>query len=193
VTDEVKALTATTDSSALPIWAAVQLALGAGLSVWPLIQTTPIATVFTLVGGFLMLHASLMFLTSLSESALARATLRFVGSHVVKSGVGFYGLVTLSWFIQLEVVDLIATLSEGWPETLRAMVKDWLIGFSKDSLMNFIEAVQWPWKLLLPAGLPIAAAALLTCYLPYRLGMWLLPSMDAELSGKTKDQSKSSA
>jgi len=186
----MKALTATTNSSALPIWAAVQLAFGAGLSVWPLIQVTPIASVFTLVGGFLLLHASLMVLTSLSESALARATLRFIGSHVVKSGVGFYGLVTLSRFIHLEIVDLIAMLSDDWPETLRAMVKDWLIGFSKDSLMNFIEAVQWPWKLMQLAGMPIAAAAVLACYLPYRVGIWLLPAMGAELTGEAKEPSK---
>src|SRR5690606_10059746 len=136
-------------------------AVGIGALLWPLLQPTRLAPVYSLVGAFLVLHAALLLLSAFGELPLARKALRGMGTHVVNSGVGFYGLVTLSRFLHLEALDLIEGLEAGLPVTMRELVKDWVIGFSLDSLMNTIEAFQWPWKLLLPAGWPVAAVAVL--------------------------------
>ena len=176
----------------LPVWAAAQCAVGLALVAWPTLSETAHAPVYTLVGVFLVVHASLLLSTAFAESPLARRALKTVGKHVINSGVGFYGLVTFSRFLHLEALDFVDGLQSGLPTTARELIKDWVMGFSIDSLMNTIEAFQWPWKLLLNAGWPVAAMALAACYLPYTMANRFLPDVAKLVSAKDAEDAKDS-
>lgn len=141
-------------------------------------------------GGFLAIHVVLLALYRYSEHPLARGALQQFSHRLVHSGVGFYGLVTLARFLQLEVDDILADLNGEWSLSIGGFIREWVIGFSIDSLRNSIEAFQWPWKLLLRAGWPWTIGALACCWLPYALAGRLFPDLkqllEAESGNKTE-------
>lgn len=147
-------------------------------------------------GSFLAIHVVLLGLFRYSEHPLARSALQRFGARLVHSGVGFYGLMTLARFLQLEVEDILADLAGDWSGSLGGFIREWVIGFSIDSLRNSIEAFQWPWKLLLRTGWPWTIGALACCWLPYALAGRMFPALKQFLeaeSGKAESSSEVTA
>lgn len=135
------------------------------------------------VGCFLLICAALIALQRSSFAARGGALQRRLRAAVVSNGVGFYGAMTLSRFLQLELHDLIDGLAglEATRAQARAIFQDWLIGFSVQSLMNSIDAFMWPLKLISAYGTQNAAIVAGSAWLLYFLGSKVFPEVHAEI------------
>lgn len=135
------------------------------------------------IGCFLALYGGMVVLQRLPAGWLGRTLRQRLRAAVVSSGVGFYGVMTLARFLQLEVHDLLGLAVEF--ELSRSLVshliRDWLIGFSMQSLMNSIDAMMWPVMLMREYGMPVAAAVVLSTWSLYALGARTFPEVHAEL------------
>lgn len=138
------------------------------------------------VGCFLAVYATLVLLQSPHSAVFGAGLKRRLQQAIISSGVGFYGVVSLSRFLQLELHDVLDAL-RGF-ELSRAqvggMVRDWLIGFSMQSLMNSIEAMLWPFKMLSALGMVKAAVVFVPLWALYRLGGWVFPELAAQIEAE---------
>jgi hypothetical protein len=154
-----------------------------GLGVLGLLPATGLSG---FAGSFLAVYAVLLLLQSPHSGLLGERFKRRVQDAIVSSGVGFYGVVTLSRFLQLELHDVLAALREF--ELSRAQVqgllRDWLIGFSMQSLMNSIEAMLWPFKMISAHGMAKAAIVFVPLWALYRLGGWVFPELAAQIEAE---------
>lgn len=167
-------------SSTMPLLILLQAACGLALLTSTVIAAVPLAELWTVSGIFLLLHAAIAGLVANSHQPWSSALQRRLRRTLVSYGLGYYGLMTLARFLQLEAADLIdswANLQWSW----RRFLIDWLIGFSVESMMNSIEAFQWPWKLLLRSGWPASLLVLAVTWLPYSLAARWLPGLRTSL------------
>jgi len=114
---------------------------------------------------------------SLLPAPLGRHVDRLLDQHLLRWGSGLYGVVALAVFLRLELLSFADSLRE-WPgggSFWRGLFRDWLFGFSMESLRNAISGVTWPaaivtrhgWQGLVGFGLAAAAV--------FGLGRRLLP------------------
>ncbi len=128
-------------------------------------------------GFFLMTYAVLMAASWLPPSVLSRRVDRLLERWVRNSSGGYYGVMALATFAQLELaslLDSIAAFEFAIPQ-LREFAIHTAIGFSMDAVMNFVWAMAWPGKLLPQHGLWAAAILVAATWGVFRLGREILP------------------
>lgn len=138
------------------------------------------------VGCFLAVYATLVLLQSPHSALFGAGFKRRLQQAIISSGVGFYGVVSLSRFLQLELHDVLDALREFElsQSQVKGLVRDWLIGFSMQSLMNSIEAMLWPFKMLSALGMLKAAVVFVPLWALYRLGGWVFPELAAQIEAE---------
>ncbi|MCK7594751.1 hypothetical protein [Pseudomarimonas salicorniae] len=193
------------ERGATPAWV---VALGEGTrEEWPLLVAGMLLVGMTLlglgiagllpeeglagfVGCFLLVYAALMLLQHPRSQLLGDGVRKRLRSSIAQSGQGFYGLLCLGRFIQLEVHDLLEALGEFelGGQLLRSLLQDWLIGFSMESLMNFVQSVIWPVFMFSSHGMFKAGLVLAALWGLYRFGGWLFPAMQREIEAAEEDE-----
>jgi len=141
-------------------------------------------------GAYLLLYGALVGLQSGALGIAGPVLQQRLKKAVVSSGVGFYGVVTLSRFLQLELYDLIEGLAafDATRLQVRAVIQEWLIGFSVQSLHNSISAFLWPAKLIGEYGMFRAGAAAGTAWLIYAGGARVFPEVHEALESDDHDE-----
>ncbi len=126
---------------------------------------------------------------SLLPAPLGRPIDRLLDSHLSQWGAGVYGLVALSVFLRLEAQSLIESLQDlrGGSDWVKGMLRDWLIGFSVESLKNLISAAIWPARVIQQAGVWGFLAFLGACSAVFELGRRLMPEQQARLEEHAAD------
>lgn len=120
---------------------------------------------------------------SLLPAPLGKAVDSALDRHLSQWGAGVYGLIALSVFLPLELRSLVASLREfdGGGDWLRGLLRDWLIGFSAESLRNLITAAIWPARAIQEAGAWGFLGFLGACSAVFELGRRLMPESQARL------------
>ena len=138
------------------------------------------------VGCFLVVYAALVLLQSPHSALFGAGFKRRLQGAIISSGVGFYGVLTLSRFLQLELHDLLDALREFElsEQQVKGVVRDWLIGFSVESFKNSLEAMLWPFKMLSALGMVKAALVFVPLWALYRLGGWVFPELSAQIEAE---------
>lgn len=113
---------------------------------------------------------------SLMPAPLGEALDRMLTSRLQQSGAGLYGVIALAIFLRLEA----SSFAEAWASTsmqslVSSLLREWLIGFSLDSLMNSIQALVWPGTLISRHGWLQAGLFVLACVAVFELGKRMLP------------------
>ena len=174
-------------------WAALcalLIAAGALLVALSLAGWLPRDGLAAFVGGFLALYGGIVGLQRAPASWISRSLQRRLRTTLVSSGVGFYGVMTLARFLQLELHDLIGSLGslELTRGLVRSLLQDWLIGFSAQSLRNSIEAFMWPLLLIKQYEIAVAAAAIGATWAVYALGARIFPEVHAVIESERDDE-----
>jgi len=165
-------------------WISLGLAgIGLVLVTLSIIGVVPAKSISGFIGCFLLLYGALIVLSRPFFSSLGRTLQARMHKAIVSSGVGFYGVMTLARFLQLELHDLLADLADFDPAQLqvRGLVMEWLIGFSVQSLMNSIDAFMWPLKLIQAHGLPGAGIVAGAAWGLYALGARVFPDVHSAI------------
>lgn len=172
-----------------PWWVAGQLMIGLVLIGLGVFGVLPEDGLSGFVGCFLLVYAALILLQHPRAARIGAAAQRRLHAAVASSGVGFYGVVCLARFLQLELHDLIegAADFEATRGQLMSILREWLIGFSMQSLMNSIEAMLWPWKLIAAHGMAQAALVFGPLWAMYRFGAWLYPELHRQIEAESED------
>ena len=120
---------------------------------------------------------------SLLPAPLGKAVDSALDRHLSQWGVGVYGLIALSVFLPLELRSLVDSLRDfdGGGDWLRGLLRDWLIGFSAESLRNMISAAIWPARAIQEAGVWGFLGFLGACSAVFELGRRLMPEQQARL------------
>lgn len=136
------------------------------------------------LGVFVALYGAIVALQHLPPNWGGASLQRSLRGTLVRNGVGFYGVMTLARFLQLELHDLLDDVVTFEPSRAAVMsvLKDWLIGFSADSLRNSIEAFMWPVRLMGAHGKVAAAAGVLAAWSLYTFGSRVFPEAHAALA-----------
>lgn len=136
------------------------------------------------LGAFVALYGLIVALQQLPSEWGGGSLQRTLRGTLIRNGVGFYGVMTLARFLQLELHDLLDGIATFEPSRAAVMsvLKDWLIGFSADSLRNSIEAFMWPVKLMNAHGKWVAAVVVLAAWSLYTLGSRVFPEAHAALA-----------
>lgn len=165
------------------------LLVGLALLSLGLFGLLPVRGLSGFVGSFLALYAVLVLLQGPHSAILGAGLKQRLQRAIVNSGVGFYGVVTLARFLQLELHDVLAALREFelTRSQMQGMLRDWLIGFSIQSLMNSIDAMLWPFKLMNAHGMVTAAIVVAPLWALYRLGGMLFPELHALIEAEADD------
>jgi hypothetical protein len=130
---------------------------------------------------------------SLLPAPLGQRVDGILDRHLLRWGSGLYGVVALSVFLRLEILSFIETLRE-WPggnSLWRGLLRDWLIGFSIESLRNAISAVTWPASVVIKHGWQGLAGFGLASSAVFGLGRRLLPGEHARVEKPETPQSDS--
>lgn len=120
---------------------------------------------------------------SLLPAPLGKAVDSALDRHLSQWGAGVYGLIALSVFLPLELRSLVESLRDfdGGGDWLRGLLRDWLIGFSAESLRNMISAAIWPARAIQEAGVWGFLGFLGACSAVFELGRRLMPEQQARL------------
>ncbi len=147
------------------------------------------------VGSFLLLYATLIVLQRRTFSGISSTLGQRLRAAVISKGVGFYGVMTMARFLQLELHDLIEGLGEfaATRDQVIGIAKDWLIGFSAQSLRNTIDAFLWPVKLMGDYGMFRAGIVAGSAWVLYALGSKVFPDLHAGIEVKKVDPKKGKA
>lgn len=171
------------------------LAVGALLVAMAQTGVLPREGLAGFVGGFLCLYGALVALEGGAFGGLGPALRARLRRAVVSSGVGFYGLMTLARFLQLELVDLVDAVAgfDASQGQVRALLFELATGFSMQSLMNSIDAFMWPVKLMGTYGMPIAGIVAAACWGLYALGARVFPALHAQIEAERDDDPEASS
>jgi hypothetical protein len=120
---------------------------------------------------------------------------RMLDSQLSQWGAGVYGLVGLSVFLRLEAQSLIESLQEmrEASEWAQGLLRDWLIGFSVESMKNMISATIWPARVIQQGGVWGFLAFLGACSAVFELGRRLMPEQQARLEEESSETSAAEA
>jgi hypothetical protein len=139
---------------------AVMFMAAAALALAALLVQGVAGDAAALVAAFLFVYAAAALVSRLPAEWGGERGRAWIGKHVADLGKGFYGVMGLAVFLLLEIDTLRANFSG--PEPIRAFLSElglnWLIGFSLDSLMNFLQALVWPVRVLDTLGTNAALA-----------------------------------
>ena len=164
------------------VWVACGLmAVGTLLVCLAAVGWLPPRGLSAFVGSFLLLYATLIVLQQRTFSGIASSMGRRMRVAIVSKGVGFYGVMTMARFLQLELHDLLEGLGEfaATREQVFGMAKDWLIGFSAQSIKNTVHAFLWPIKLVGDYGMFRAGVVAGSAWMLYALGARVFPDLHA--------------
>ncbi len=173
------------------------LGIGLLLVLLSIFGAVPAKGVSAFIGCFLLLYGALIVLQRPLFSGLGRTLQQRMHAAVLSNGFGFYGVMTLARFLQLELHDLIEGLAEFdfGGNLVRELFMDWLIGFSQQSLMNSIDAFMWPVKLMTAYGMYSAGIIAGAAWLLYTLGAKVFPEvhrgLDADDDATKSEQATS--
>ena len=128
-------------------------------------------------GGFLATYAVLIGAAWLPAGVLSRRVDALVERWVRNSSGGFYGVMALSVFLQLEAVGLAQRIAGFEPsvDELRNALIQHFIGFSQDSIMSFVWGMAWPGRLMRDHGGTATAALAAGAWLVFRLSQRIVP------------------
>jgi hypothetical protein len=128
-------------------------------------------------GCFLATYAVLIGAAWLPSGVLSRRIDSLVERWVRNSSGGFYGVMALSVFLQLEAFALVRRIVEFEPslDELRNALIQHLIGFSQDSIMSVVWGMAWPGRLLRDHGGTATAALAVAAWLVFRLSQRIVP------------------
>jgi hypothetical protein len=103
--------------------------------------------------------------------------------HLSQWGAGVYGLIALSFFLRLELISLIERLRETreGAEWVQGMLREWLIGFSVESLKNAISAAIWPARIIAAHGVHSFLLFFAAASAEFELGRRVMPEQQARL------------
>jgi hypothetical protein len=120
---------------------------------------------------------------SLLPAPLGRPIDRLLDKHLGQWGAGVYGLIGLSVFLRLEAQSLIEGLQEmrDASELAKGLLRDWLIGFSVESLKNVIAASIWPAQVIRQGGVWGFLGFLGACSAVFEIGRRWMPELQARL------------
>lgn len=119
------------------------------------------------LGLFMAVHAGVIALSLLPPSALGQRADAFLERWVKDPSAGFYGMMALATFVQLEVRMFLREVAEfelGGGLVLQALLR-WLLGFSVESFVNMLWAMAWPVRLLSAASPSVVAATVALAWL----------------------------
>lgn len=138
-------------------------------------------------GFFLMTYAVVMAASWLPPSVLSRRVDRLLERWVRNSSGGYYGVMALATFVQLELASLLDSIGgfEFAIPKVREFAIQTVVGFSMDSLMNFVWAMAWPWKLMPEHGFWAAAILVAATWGVFRVGREVLPHTMLEAAART--------
>ncbi len=145
------------------------------------------------IGSFLCLYGALVALEGGAFGGLGPALRARLRRAVASSGVGFYGLMTLARFLQLELVDLVDAVAgfDASRGQVRALLFELATGFSMQSLMNSIDAFMWPVKLMGAYGMPVAGIVVGATWALYAMGARVFPNLHAQIEAEDDDAAAS--
>lgn len=129
-------------------------------------------------GFFLATYAVLVAAAWLpARGVLSRRIDALLERWVRNSSGGFYGVMALSVFLQLELVAAARRLAGFEPslEFLRESALQRLIGFSQDSIMSFVWGMAWPGRLLKDHGPQATVALAAIAWIVFRASRGVLP------------------
>lgn len=141
-------------------------------------------------GVFLAVYAVLAAASWLPPSVLSRRVDATLERWVRGSATGFYGMMALATFVHLELItmiDAVASFELSTGAIKQALIQR-VIGFSQESLMNFVWGFAWPGNLFQNrAGLaPFVLVGL--AWGLFRVGARVLPH--ASFVGGKRDSKK---
>lgn len=160
-----------------------QLLVGLALVLMGLVGWLPAKGLAGFVGCFLLVYATLILFQHRQVDLFGDRLQRRLHAAISSSGVGFYGIACVSRFLQLELHDLLEAVAEFEVsrQQVMGMLRDLLIGFSVQSLMNSIQSFIWPVQVFASYGVFKALLVLGPLWLLYRFGAWLYPAMHREI------------
>lgn len=128
---------------------------------------------------------------SLLPAPLGHAIDRLLDRHLNRWGAGVYGLIALSVFLRLEAQSVIESLQQANPASdfARSLVRDWLVGFSVDTLKNLISAAIWPARLIQQGGVWGFLGFFAAASAVFELGRRLMPEQQARLEERKHETS----
>ncbi|SDD69857.1 hypothetical protein [Aquimonas voraii] len=126
---------------------------------------------------------------SLLPAPLGRPIDRLLDKHLGQWGAGVYGLIGLSVFLRLEAQSLIEGLQEmrDAAEVAKGLLRDWLIGFSIESLKNVIAASIWPVQVIRQGGVWGFLGFLGACSAVFEIGRRWMPELQARLEAEAPE------
>ena len=172
----------------LPMLAALAVALLLARRLLP--EPGPLAhPLLPLWCAFVLTYVGVLTV-SLLPQPLGGAIDRFLDRHLQQWGLGVYGVVALSFFLRLEAQSLLSGLQGGidGDALVQSMLRDWLLGFSAESLRNLISAAIWPARLIQQHGVWAFLGFLGAASAVFALGRRLMPELQARVDGEPEKQ-----
>lgn len=158
-------------------WLGVLCGLGVALILVGLAWQGATGLLLQRAGFFLATYSLLISAAWLPSSVLSRRVDTLIERWVRNSSGGFYGVMALSVFLQLEAVAVVQRIADFELSTgaLHKVLIQHLIGFSKDSIMSFVWGMAWPARLLRDHGGVATAVLAVAAWLVFRLSQRIVP------------------
>jgi hypothetical protein len=145
-------------------------------------------------GFFLCCYVAVVSASWLRHGMISRRIDKFLDRWIKNGASGFYGMMALSIYAQLELEALLRSIAEFDPSGhwLRDALLQAVTGFSMASLKNFISAMVWPATLFgQKGGSGIAPLLFLAgCWATYEFGRRVLPQQSLRESARDERRSK---
>lgn len=129
------------------------------------------------LGVALVLYAMLIASSRLPDTWVGAWVAKRLDAWVASHGAGFYGLVALARFIQLEAEDGLAALRGFDLQSFDGsdLLMHHFMGFSMDSLRNLINASIWPAQVFTEWGFVTAGLILVLLWGIHSVGTKVFP------------------
>jgi hypothetical protein len=136
----------------------------------------PLALLCQRAGFFLATFAVLAAAAWLPASVLSRRIDAALDRWVRNTSGGFYGVMALAVFVQLELAGLPERLAGFDPGgALREALVARIVGFTTDSVMAFVWGMAWPARLIKDHGSTATVLLAAACWVVFRASRPVLP------------------
>jgi hypothetical protein len=133
------------------------------------------------IGVFFAVYAVLVAASWLPPSVLSKRIDNALEKWVRGSATGYYGMMAFATFTHLEILSLFDGIA-GFEMSMSALAQaplKWLIGFSTDSIMNFVWGFAWPGNLFQTRANAIGPALVVgITWTVFAIGAKLLPHVN---------------
>lgn len=132
-------------------------------------------------GWFLLCYAFVVGTSWLPPSILSRRVDAFLDRWIKTGATGFYGVMALATYAHLELRTFVESVVEFefGSDLVRDTLMQWVMGFSVDSLKNFVMAMAWPATLWGKQATGLAPVILVAAsWGVYEIGRRLLPQRE---------------